>query len=363
MDPRYRMSAEQARFYDGNYHTQSERQELRVPWYRSPVTRAQLQTLNRRSDFKGFLQTGGYLGLLSITGSAAYFAAGRVAWPVVVLLFFFHGMCWSFLNNGFHELVHNSVFKTRFLNRVFLRVFAFLCWQNHHYFWASHMEHHKYTLHPPDDLEVVLPIKFTLRGFLEGAFVSPVGLWNSISDTARLAFGKLKGPWENALFAESEPEERRQLFNWARILLAGHATIIIVSVVMGWWLLPVIITFAPFYGGWLFYLCNNSQHVGLKDNAPDFRLCCRTIILSPFLSFLYWHMNYHTEHHMYAAVPCYNLKKLHALINHDLPPCPDGLFETWKQITEILKHQKQNPGYQYVPDLPKTSNHAAATAS
>jgi fatty acid desaturase len=353
MDPRYRISAEQARFYSEKYHTESERRELKVRWYRSPVTRDQLQALNRRSDLRGFLQTGGYLGLLAITGSAAYFAAGRLAWPVVVLLFLFHGTCWAFLLNGFHELVHDSVFKTRSLNKFFLLVFAFLSWQNHRQFWASHSEHHRYTLHPPDDLEVLLPIKFTLRGFLEGAIVSPVALRNSLSDTTRLAFGKLKGPWENALFAESEAAERQRLFNWARILLVGHATIVIVSVAMGWWLLPVVITLAPFYGGWLFYLCNNSQHVGLKDNAPDFRLCCRTIILNPFLTFLYWHMNYHTEHHMYAAVPCYNLKKLHTLIEHDLPPCPHGLFATWRQISTILKRQKENPTYQYVPDLPR----------
>jgi len=75
---------------------------------------------------------------------------------------------------------------------------------------------------------------------------------------------------------------------------------------------------APFYGGWLFFLCNNTQHIGLQDHVPDFRLCCRTFALHPVTRFHYWQMNYHTEHHMYAAVPCYNLGKLHALIRHDL---------------------------------------------
>ena len=81
----------------------------------------------------------------------------------------------------------------------------------------------------------------------------------------------------------------------------------------------MLITLAPFYGGWLLYLCNNTQHVGLQDYVPDFRLCTRTIRLHPFVQFLYWHMNFHTEHHMYAAVPCYHLGKLHRAIAHDLP--------------------------------------------
>lgn len=336
---------------------ETEQQKPKINWYRSPVSREQLRELNQRSDFKGFLQTGGFLGLLALTGSAACFAAGRLPWPLVVLLFFFHGMCWIFLRDGIHELVHNSVFKTKFLNRVFLRIFSFLTWFNPYQGWASHVEHHKYTLHPPDDLEVVLPLKYTLRwfllsGFLLSAFVNPLGLWRTLCNTVMMACGKLQGPWENALFAAADARERRRWFNWARILLVGHATIIIVSVVMRWWLLPVVITLAPFYGGWLYFLCNGTQHAGLQDNVPDFRLCCRTITLNPFFGFLYWHMNYHTEHHMYAAVPCYNLRKLHALIKPDLPACPRGLWEAWKQIITILKRQEQDPKYQYVPELP-----------
>jgi fatty acid desaturase len=264
-------------------------------------------------------------------------------------------MCWPFMTNGFHELVHDSVFKTRLLNAFFLRIYSFLGGYNHHMFWASHMEHHKYTLHAPDDLEVVLPITYTLKGFWKGAIINQGYIRWSFGNTRRLAMGKLQGPWENALFPESNPDARRRLFNWARIVLAGHGAIIVVSVVMHWWLVPVLITLAPCYGGGLFWLCNNSQHIGLKDNVTDFRLCCRTITLNPFLSFLYFHMNYHTEHHMYAAVPCYNLKKLHRIIQADLPHCPRGLWETWTQIGAILERQKQDPSYQYVPELPTPS--------
>ena len=133
----------------------------------------------------------------------------------------------------------------------------------------------------------------------------------------------------------------------------GHALIVAVSIYFGLWLVPVLVTFAPFYGGWLLYLCNNTQHVGLQDHVADFRLCCWTILLDPFIGFLYWHMNYHTEHHMYAAVPCYHLAQLHEQIQADLPDCPSGLRETWKVINEILEKQKIDPQYQYVAELPE----------
>ncbi|MBL8993294.1 MAG: fatty acid desaturase, partial [Spirochaetia bacterium] len=278
----------------------------KVSWYRSPVSRENMAKLNERSDFKGFLQTGGYLGLLILTATSACFSVGRLPWPLVVALFFFHGMCYHFLINGFHELVHDSVFKTKFLNRFFLRIFSFLGFYNHIHFWASHMEHHKFTLHPPDDLEVVLPQRQTLKGFFKTAFVNPMQAVYAFRGTLRVARGKIEGPWENALFPESKPELRQRYFNWARFLLVGHGLILIVSLSFGLWFIPLVVTFGRCYGGWLHTLCNASQHIGLRNNVSDFRLCCRTIILNPFVRFLYWHMNYHTEHHMYAAVPCYN---------------------------------------------------------
>ena len=110
------------------------------------------------------------------------------------------------------------------------------------------------------------------------------------------------------------------------------------------------------YGGLLFSLCNNTQHAGLRDNVADFRLCCRTMYLNRVLAFLYWNMNYHTEHHMYAAVPCYRLPRLHAMIRHDLPPATRGLWRTWQQILAIQRRQRAQPGWVYEAPLP-----AAAT--
>lgn len=112
----------------------------------------------------------------------------------------------------------------------------------------------------------------------------------------------------------------------------------------------------PCYSGWLQLLCNHPQHAGLKKDSPDFRLSCRTNYLHPVLRFLYWHMNYHIEHHTYAAVPCYNLGKLHELMKHDLPPVLNGLFPVWEEIIAIQYRQKHEPGYSYEQPLPGPPN-------
>jgi hypothetical protein len=50
----------------------------------------------------------------------------------------------------------------------------------------------------------------------------------------------------------------------------------------------------------------------------------------------------------------YNIGKLHRLIKDDLPHCPNGLIETWKQIYEIQERQKIDPDYRYVAELPSS---------
>ncbi|MBE7464995.1 MAG: fatty acid desaturase [Planctomycetes bacterium] len=322
-----------------------------IKWYRCHLSKEDLAELNRRSDLLGFAQTLGFLGVLAATGTAAFLSAEHGPWYATVTLVFLHGTCWHFLINGFHELIHDSVFKTRALNKIFLWVYSFLGPYNHIGFWASHTEHHKYTLHPPDDLEVVLPQKYSLKNFLKGAFVNIWGPWHFLKHNWRVASGKLEGKWEKHLF-ENDPKAHKQLRQWAAFLLVGHLTIVAVSCYFGLWMIPVLVTLAPHYGGGLHFLCNSAQHVGLSDNVPDFRLCCRTIYLNPFFQFLYWHMNYHTEHHMYAAVPCYKLGKLHRLIKKEMPHCPNGLYETWTGIAAILERQKTDPSYQFRAELP-----------
>merc|ERR1711900_83926 len=99
-------------------------------------------------------------------------------------------------------------------------------------------------------------------------------------------------------------------------MLLGHSMIAYFAVMHGLYLVPVLVSFGPFYNGWLFWLCNTTQHTGMAHAGggggnktkviDDFRLTTRTFYINnPILSCWYWHMNYHIEHHMFAAVPCY----------------------------------------------------------
>jgi fatty acid desaturase len=322
-----------------------------VRWYRTPMEKETLRSLTRRTDAEGFLQALGFLLVIGVTAAVVWMAWGRAPLYVLIPLIFVHGTFFMFANNGFHELVHGTVFKTKWLNALFLRAYSFLSWNNHVAFKASHTKHHLSTLHPPHDLEVVLPIQLTPAGFALQSVVDFIGLYGTIRDTLLLSLGIVRGKWQLILFPKSDTAGRRRLIWAARFTILGHAAIIAVSAVTGLWQLAVVTSFARFYAGWLQWLCNNTQHIGLQDNVPDFRLCCRTIRLNPFLQFLYFHMNYHTEHHMYASVPCYHLARLRREIVRDMPPAP-RLLPAWAQIIGILRKQKSDPEYRYAMPIP-----------
>jgi fatty acid desaturase len=322
-----------------------------ISWYRSPLDPKVMKALHQRSDFKGWLQTLGYLAMFCLTGGAAIYSSFHCLIGITLLFIFIHGMVCAFHINAVHELGHGTVFKTKTLNVFFTRLISFLGWINYEMFNASHTRHHRYTLHQPDDLEVTLPIKVILRRILVHGIIHWDGFRWPIRNTIRVACGRFEGEWEKTLFPVGSAEARAAI-HWARGMLAGHMLIILASGLTHLWVLPFLTTFTPAYGGWLQGLANSTQHIGLQDDVSDFRLCCRTFTTNPVLQFFYWHMNFHIEHHMYAAVPCYNLGKLHRAIEADLPACPHGLVATWREIGAILKIQESDPEYQHVVLLP-----------
>jgi fatty acid desaturase len=57
------------------------------------------------------------------------------------------------------------------------------------------------------------------------------------------------------------------------------------------------------------------------------------------------------EHHMYAGVPCYNLRRLRTAIAADVPEART-LFGAWREMRAIWKRQQTEPGYQYDTPVP-----------
>jgi fatty acid desaturase len=345
------------------------RRSLLIKWYRCPIGTKVLHKLIARNDSQGFIQAGGHLGLWFISGTLVYATWAANAWVLFIPAVFLHGVVSSFFNGTApHELGHGTVFRTPAYNRFFLYLFSLISWWDPHDYASSHTYHHRYTLHPDGDRENLLPISpFAEPGFLLQLFTINVfgkkgrtfgkgGLLSTLQSTYRAALGRSESndipsnEWLNALHKD-QPEGYRQSIRWSRFLLAFHGSVSLLALVSGQWIFLFIVTLSSFTFNWLSYRVGMTQHCGLKENEVDFRKCTRSIVLNPVLEFLYWHMNWHTEHHMFAGVPCYNLKKLHQEVQKDMP-APRTVSEAWREMRETWDKQQVDSDYFFDTPVP-----------
>ena len=337
------------------------RKELRIKWYRCPIDPTVLRELSKPSDLQGFKMALGHLGLWLLTGLLSFYFAIEQLWLGFLLMIFLHGTVGTFFSAPHHELCHGTVFKTKRLNEIFLRIFSTLGLQNFHIYKMSHSYHHRFTLHRIADKEVVLPKTPSLRFLyllqlftfnITGGFESR-GLFPMMRGLFRVAADQMEKPyneWGTELYAEF-PEERLKAVHWARYLIAVHLSFAVFAVLIGYPILILIVSLHPFIGNWLRYFVGAPMHCGLRSDVSDFRKCVRTITLDPISEFLYWHMNWHLEHHMFAAVPCYNLKKLYEAVAEDMPK-PRTLIGSWKEMLAVVKQQEADPAFEFDTPVP-----------
>ena len=347
--------------------------DAKINWYRCKVDPQLMSELMQCSDWQGFRQAGGHFGLWCLTGTLAYLAFRQITlanglWSVPVLLaaLFVHGTVGGFLGGtACHELSHKTPFKTKSINEFFLKVFAFFGWWDQVWFRPSHIRHHQVTVYKAYDGEVVLPQTMNFkdwRFWLAVLAWNPINTWNVLKTYYRRATGRLDNDWYEFVLPDSNVQLRRQHRNWARFTLIGQLLLAAIFIATGHWFLIVIVNLGSQYCGLLGLLCGSPQHFGLSPNVPDHRLSCRTYTSAWLPSFLYWNMQYHIEHHMFPAVPFFNLPKLHQAIADDLPPTPHGLRATWQGILEIHRQQQLDPNYTFIPELPQSAGTRADDA-
>lgn len=329
----------------------------RIDFYRSPVDRELLRTLNKRSNLHGLIQSLGILTLyLATTAISLYFFLGKM-WIAMIVALYVHSVFSSFLGmeSTVHELSHKTPFKTRWLNEFFYGLFCMLSWNNPVHFRESHRRHHQVTTFKGKDMEVILVpapygaadifswFTFDWKKFvmiMRGNTVFAAG-----RDVPDIFF------WE-PLFEIDDPR-RAKMILWARIQFLVHIALVIYFALSGLWVLIFTVTCSYFFATFLARSCEIVQHVGLKANVPDWRVNCHTMIFGPIMKFLYWKMNYHIEHHTYAAVPFYNLRKLHNAMAADCPVPARGYFNGVGKILGIMRKQRKDSSWCYIPEMPE----------
>ncbi len=330
-----------------------------IDWYRIPVEREALRRFTRKSDLKGWLQAGSFLLIFAGTTAAAFYFFSVRLWIPMIIVCYIHSLFHQMvgMSAAVHELSHGTVFKSKAPNEFFYYLFCFLTWNSPVHFRASHTNHHLYTLYRGQDKEVIQkPVKATINwvNYLSWATFDYYWFWTLVKTNILNALGNGDADffsWD-PLFSRDDPR-RKALIRWARIAVLGYIALIVVFAAFHLWVLIYLIVFGNFFASLLGRLTGAVQHTGLSESVPDWRLIAHTFMAGPVLRYLYWYMNYHAEHHMYAAVPCFNLHRFHKAIAKDMQIPHRSMVAGLRLLHRIKRKQKENPAFVHVPEFPK----------
>ncbi len=271
---------------------------------RDLISPERLAQLRRRDDRRAWLQIGSHFGAVAASGAALYLALGTW-WAVPA--FVIHGMLINYLYAAQHELMHGTVFNARFLNEMFSRITGLLVLYPRDYDRSMHFEHHRHTnvLHKDPEL---MGLDANEMPDSWGRFLwrlTAIPYW-----TRRLATLSRNACGYTRAERYMSNGERTAIVREARLHVVVYAAVAAVSVwqssslALVLWLAPVLIT-KP-----LHHVQNIVEHTGLPL-GHDVLATTRTIHVNPVLRWMAWNMQYHCEHHLFAAVPFYNLPALH----------------------------------------------------
>jgi fatty acid desaturase len=271
--------------------------------------------------------------------SAAALQLAAPVWPVRVLTYVVIGICIHGLANLMHEGIHGNLFRNRRLDRWVGFALGAPALFSVSAYRTNHLLHHRYTrgAEDPDELTNLI----SDRRVLSAVFYLLL-LVGMVIYIAHVPINALR---------RGKPRERRAvLIEYALLALLysgvtwlavrGHAG----GVLVNCWLVPM--TVAAAFGN----LRSLAEHAMTEKGDPLTET--RTVTSNRILSFLNCNLNYHLEHHLFPAVPWYNLPKVHALLRDDYPKIGAFVYRSyarflWDAIRAGVHGQAPEPSVRF----------------
>jgi fatty acid desaturase len=233
-----------------------------------------------------------------------------LGWPLWWALLPVQGVLIVFLFTLEHEATHKTPFAHAALNEGVGRACGFLLLLPFEWFRYFHLAHHRWTNIPGRDPELAGGKPDTLRAWVW--HVSGLPYWLSQGRLVRALCAGGGG----ADYLPAGAMKRVQAE--ARWMVAGYAGLLVLWPGVVWvWIVPVLL------GQPVLRLYLLAEHGDCPQVANMFQNT-RTVFTDRLMRFLAWNMPYHTEHHVYPAVPFHRLPDLHALMKAELRVTADG---------------------------------------
>lgn len=285
------------------------------------LTQSELIALKAPTDADGLRHLGAQVGLLILTG--VLIMGGWSVWLTAIALVA-HGVLLVFLFAPLHESIHETAFRSHWLNQAVAAVAGFLLFLPPKYFRYFHLAHHRHTQDREMDPELITPKPTTWPAYLWR--LSGLDYWRGqVSALAACAIG-------SHVPSFVPRTGRTRVVREARIYVAIYIGVAIIAIALSlswvWWLwiLPVILG-QPFLRAYLL-----AEHTGCAY-VPDMLVNSRTVFAGPIVHWLAWNMPNHTAHHAMPSVPFHRLPELTARLRENLKVTAPTYVTVHRQIT------------------------------
>ena len=285
----------------------------------------ELVALKVTSDRAGLAQLAAHLGLLVLTSLAVLHAPGGFIVPALVG----HGVVLVFLFSPLHECIHQTAFRSPWLNKFCAVLFGFIILLPPRGFTYFHMAHHRHTQDEKHDPELETPKPTTWGEYIY--ILTGVVYWREqLTSLVALSLG---GPVPR--YVPDTERARAALRNEARAYVAAYGFVAVLAVTFGWawliwlWIAPLLMG-QPFLRAYLL-----AEHTDCPL-VPDMLANSRTIFTNRLVRLLAWNMPYHTAHHALPVVPFHNLPALTERLRAHLKVTSEGYIDMHRQLQSRL---------------------------
>ena len=344
--PPRRMDRKAYQMIDGDGNKAVEQGLANAEWFKCSMTRQQMKGLMQRQDATAIRDTIIWFSLVIGSGIIAYVSWGT--WWAIPAFFLYGTLYAGPADSRWHETSHGTAFKTPWMNDVVYQIASFMVLRRPTQKRWSHARHHTDTLVVGRDPEIVAPRPPDLFGLA----LNMVNLKNGPSELFIMLSNALGHISEGEKSYIPESEHGKVILE-ARVWCLIYGAVI-AACFYSHSIMPLCFIGLPsFIGAWLSLFFGLTQHSGLPENVLDHRLNCRTIYMNPVFRFLYWNMNYHTEHHMFPMVPFHTLSKLHEMIKDQCPPTYSGTMAAYRELIPAVLKQLKDPDFAIWRPLPE----------
>jgi len=323
-------------------------------WRRPDISIETLKELSKRSTWNGLWRFGFYVSLLLLSAWGTMAVANVSFWLAIPLLYVYY-FFFGFMVAIGHELQHKTVFGKGadwFSELIFFFAQA-LMWNSPRYARISHKLHHRYTMVEGIDPETAWGTKQDsnlVRAILFGLIRSilVIGAIPSWFASVGRQTQRIAGKRDEMMKEFCSEEDVKAIRLESAGILLFQTLVLVAAIWLRRWELILFITIAWQIGGPFENLFHMTQHIGRMKDVNDQRLATRSVKVNPLIKLIYWGLDDHVEHHLYPAVPSYNLPKLNKLLQ-PIEAEPRTMAGCWREMLTIGAEKDVSPQSEYVP--------------